>query len=236
MPNWLTLLYVVLGGTYIGFSPVEVVAFGAVLKILPLIILLFWFCSAKPLSFATNKQNDLAEKAIANDEVKTAIKDGAQRYVIIALGFSMLGDVILAVDGRQWFVYGLAAFLLGHLAYIKALWPFQPIVKSRLWQLCLGYFCFAAVVMALMAANLGAMFIPVSIYMTVILLMSLSTWHSRLSNPWLIAGGLLFIISDATIGLNRFYTPIPLSGELIMSTYYAAQYALIRGFMVAKTA
>lgn len=37
------------------------------------------------------------------------------------------------------------------------------------------------------------------------------------------SGALLFIISDLTIGLNKFCFPVPYSRALIMSTYYAAQ-------------
>lgn len=154
-----------------------------------------------------------------------------QPWLLAALGFSMLGDVVLAWDGERLFVVGLAAFLLGHLSYLMNLRPF-----SRFYPLLLlPYAGFAALVVSLMWPQLGAMAVPVCIYMVVILCMSFGTWCSGRATPWLIAGGLLFIISDSLIGLNKFYQPIPYAGSWIMLTYYAAQFALVKGFLSSHT-
>lgn len=224
MPIWISVSYCLLACLYIWVAGSVEIAVGAVMKILPLLLLLGWFCGSKfdqPLANA-------GESETAKHQVKSA------GTVIIALGFSMLGDVILAVDGKNWFVFGLGAFLLSHIAYIAALKPFQRLPAAKLVLLLACYAGFAAVVLGLMAANLGSMLLPVSVYIAVILLMSLSTWHSKGSNPWLVVGGLLFICSDAAIGLNRFYTAIPFSGVFIMLTYYAAQYSLLRGFKLMR--
>ncbi|MEW5836545.1 MAG: lysoplasmalogenase family protein, partial [Pseudomonadota bacterium] len=42
-----------------------------------------------------------------------------RRRVLIGLGFALLGDVLLMLPG-DFFVPGLAAFLLGHLAFLTA--------------------------------------------------------------------------------------------------------------------
>lgn len=223
MPIWISLLYCVLATIYLWLGASVEFAFSAVMKILPLLVLLAWFCGHRP--FQVSKAGV--------DVGRITATDPRLNVVIVALGLSMLGDVILAVDGKNWFVYGLGAFLLSHIAYILALRPFQRLKTPKLLMLLVGYLVFATLVLSLMAANLGAMLVPVSLYIAVILLMSLSTWHSKASNGWLVVGGLLFICSDATIGLNKFYTAIPYSGLFIMLTYYAAQYSLLRGFKIA---
>ena len=225
MPFWISLLYCLLATLYMVLAGRVEIALAAVLKILPLLVLLAWFCRR------------FTDKPVGTSDISAAevSSDISSSIVIVALGLSMLGDVILAVDGKNWFVYGLAAFLLSHIAYILALRPLQRVAKAKLGILLAGYILFAAGVLTLMAPNLGIMLLPVGLYISVILLMSLSTWHSKASNPWLIVGGLLFICSDALIGLNKFFTPIPYSGVFIMLTYYAAQYALLRGFKVVQS-
>lgn len=220
MPIWFSSLYWFLAFLYIGIAGSVEIAVGAVMKILPLLLLLAWFCGGK---FGKSKKS-------SDSAVQQNSQDKSAGTVIVALGFSLIGDVILAVDGKNGFVFGLGAFLLSHIAYIVALSPFQRLTGPSLGFLLTGYAGFAAVVLWLMAANLGAMLLPVCVYIAVISFMSLSTWHSVRRNLWLIGGSLLFISSDATIGLSRFYAPISYSGEFIMLTYYAAQFCLLRGF------
>ena len=42
--------------------------------------------------------------------------------VVVALVLSLVGDVALMLPGEHWFVFGLAAFLVAHLAYVVAFW------------------------------------------------------------------------------------------------------------------
>ena len=44
-------------------------------------------------------------------------------------------------------------------------------------------------------------------------------------------GSLLFVFSDTMIAVNRFLTPIPYEGILIMTTYISAQYLIMRGLL-----
>ncbi len=85
-----------------------------------------------------------------------------------------------------------------------------------------------------MAENLNGLFIPVLIYMLVLLAMAISSLLSDKSNKWLILGGISFVISDSLIGLTKFYLEIPFSNLWIMVTYYFAQYALVNGITAAS--
>ena len=40
---------------------------------------------------------------------------------VVALVFSLIGDVFLMLPGERWFVFGLGSFLAGHLAYVVGL-------------------------------------------------------------------------------------------------------------------
>jgi uncharacterized membrane protein YhhN len=202
MSVWSSLSFVVLASVYLLFGHSSEFTGSFLVKILPLLVLL----------------------------VLVLRQPGLPRFLPVALLLSMLGDVLLALDGQKLFVYGLAAFLCSHLAYLQAM---RPWLRFRAWWL-LPYAGVAALVMTPMWSGLGAMTLPVLAYMAVILAMSVSTWCSSARNPWLIAGGLLFISSDSLLGLNKFWQPLPAAGWLIMLTYYAAQYALVRGFLQAR--
>jgi len=47
-------------------------------------------------------------------------------------------------------------------------------------------------------------------------------------------GSLLFLLSDSMIAFNKFNSDIPLAGFLIMITYVAAQYLIMRGLILEK--
>jgi uncharacterized membrane protein YhhN len=49
-----------------------------------------------------------------------ALDAGYGRWVLIALALSWIGDVALVSSARHWFLIGLVAFLLAHLAYAAA--------------------------------------------------------------------------------------------------------------------
>lgn len=47
---------------------------------------------------------------------------------------------------------------------------------------------------------------------------------------WLVFGGsVLFMVSDSVLAFNKFHSPIPWSGVLIMTTYIAGQFLIVRG-------
>ncbi len=201
MPIIVSVSYCLLALLYLLLSYSGEFAFGFIVKILPLLLLLSWV-------------------------FKTA---GPQpRWLISALLLCMLGDALLAWDGSTLFIYGLAAFLAGHICYLLAMRPYTQLRAA----LILPYTVLAAAVLSLMWPNLGAIALPVLLYIVVLLAMSFATWCSGGSNRWLIAGGLVFVCSDSLLGLNKFYQPIPAADTLIMLTYYTAQYALIRGLLL----
>ncbi len=157
-------------------------------------------------------------------------RESTHKLFIVGLIFSGLGDFFLDYDRVNWFVFGLGSFLVAHLFYIFSLKPFTLKRVPIIVLYCLygtGMFSF-------IYAGLGELFIPVLIYMTVLLLMGIATLLSHKSNTWLIIGGISFILSDSLIGLDKFYLEIPYASFWIMTTYYFAQFSLVKGMFEQK--
>lgn len=144
---------------------------------------------------------------------------------LVGLLCSACGDVLLDFDRDNLFIWGLGAFFVAHLFYLAAIFPLE---KKRAIFI-MFYLVYGVGIAWLLLPNLGELLIPVVAYMSVLLLMGMSTVLSRKTNAWLVLGGLSFVISDSIIGLNKFYSPIPDAHLLIMVTYYFAQFALFKG-------
>jgi uncharacterized membrane protein YhhN len=55
---------------------------------------------------------------------------------------------------------------------------------------------------------------------------------SRLSYWIVLAGAILFVLSDSGIAFSKFIHPFSGTSLLIMSTYVAAQYLIVAGFIM----
>ena len=81
--------------------------------------------------------------------------------------------------------------------------------------------------------GLAELFIPVLAYMVVLLLMALATVFSHRSNLWLVLGGISFVLSDSLIGFDKFNSAIVQNQLWVMATYYFAQFALVKGYLMS---
>lgn len=162
----------------------------------------------------------------------------AYRYLILGgLLVSIGGDVLLMLPSDR-FMAGLAAFFIAHLFYIAA---FASEITELVWWPLIPLAAFGLFFYLILRGALGKMKLPVMLYVTVILLM---TWLAcaRLLQPGLgqagqasqggalaaCIGGVLFVISDAVLAINRFRGSFRAAPFLNLSTYFAAQ-ALIAG-------
>jgi uncharacterized membrane protein YhhN len=149
--------------------------------------------------------------------------------LLLALSFSALGDVLLALDTGQLFIGGLAAFFVSHLFYIITMLP----VKKYRIDVLLLYLFLAIGVFGLLYPTLNEMLIPVIFYTIVLMTMASLTWMTDKSNGFLVLGGAVFVISDSILALNRFYMPFSYADIAIMCSYYLAQFCLVKGFLQA---
>jgi uncharacterized membrane protein YhhN len=148
---------------------------------------------------------------------------------VVALVLSLIGDVFLMLPGEQWFVFGLGAFLAGHLAYIVGLvmsGVAGPALAVGVAIVVLG----AAVVgvrvlRAVRGSDEPEMVGPVGAYIAVISVMVVCAVGTR--NPFAIGGALLFYSSDALIAWNRFVTRHAWGDVVVMVTYHLGQIGLV---------
>jgi alkenylglycerophosphocholine/alkenylglycerophosphoethanolamine hydrolase len=170
----------------------------------------------------------------------TAGLQGALLWFGAGLLFSLAGDVALLFIDR-FFMLGLIAFLLAHMAYLIG-FNSPPPNPSGIWAFVI------AVVLGLSAARLlrrlisgvratnARLVVPVIIYSTVITLMLLSALLT-LSNPdWdptpailVSLGAFLFYLSDIVLAWNRFVFPIKNGRMLNIGLYHLGQIAIVTG-------
>ncbi|TJY36220.1 lysoplasmalogenase [Pontimicrobium aquaticum] len=162
-------------------------------------------------------------------------------YMLLALLFSFNGDVLLMFveTSPSYFMFGLVAFLIAHLMYIRVFLNKRNktksilVISAILLIYALGMFYF-------LKDGLNDMLIPVALYMIIILLMTVSAWLRKglvpkLSHTLVFIGAILFVISDSALALNKFYKPLVQSHIIIMSTYALAQYFIVMGILRQKT-
>ena len=165
--------------------------------------------------------------------------DKEKWWLLTGLFFSFLGDAFLLYEKKNalFFIFGLASFLITHVCYIiyflKIKSTNTSLLRKQPWMAALvaGYGC--SLIM-LLYPGLAALKIPVIIYAVVICSMLLCSLHvfyktGRPSNVYFVTGALFFVISDSLLAVNKFLHPFPSSGVLIMLTYCAAQFFIVKG-------
>lgn len=150
---------------------------------------------------------------------------------LVALGFSATGDVLLAIDFPDHFLFGLGAFLLAQLTYAGNFLR-APRIATRRFALRGTAVVVAALLLGRQVLpGAGELALPIAFYIVAIVTMALAAAAHRSGSSLLFAGAVAFMLSDALIAIDRFVDPVPLAGTWIMLTYYAAQALLIIGLI-----
>lgn len=166
----------------------------------------------------------------------------SKKYLLTALLFSWFGDIILLFADRDelYFIIGLVAFLLSHIAYIVL---FNKQIKAKksksstvFWIGIALIIAYLIIMIALLLPSLGDLTIPVFIYALVISTMLLFAFKGFLlwetpANWYILLGAIVFVSSDSILAFNKFYQPVMRSSFLIMVTYLAAQYLIVSGIL-----
>ncbi|PWS29553.1 lysoplasmalogenase [Pedobacter yonginense] len=177
--------------------------------------------------------------------VSTNLKGRFHKRILIGLIFGLIGDVLLLFQSGQnsFFMYGLISFLLCHIFYIRAFvldHKSNPNQKNPyfLWSVgALGIFC--AGLFFYMQPKLGALQFPVLMYAIIISIMAMMAVNrygkvNVFSFKVILYGALFFLLSDSALAINKFSTPIPQSGAVIMASYMIAQYLIVYGTIERK--
>ena len=165
----------------------------------------------------------------------THLLSKTRNLMLIALVFSLLGDVLLMFvhKSTNFFMGGLIAFLTAHIMYIFVF------LKNRNREINTILFTsilliYGAAIFYFLHDGLGKLFIPVLVYMTIILLMVNTAFLRKGSVPitsynLVLIGAILFMISDSLLAINKFHQPIYLAHVSIILTYALAQLFIVFG-------
>tara|TARA_R110000868_G_scaffold107275_3_gene293505 strand:- start:4628 stop:5299 length:672 start_codon:yes stop_codon:yes gene_type:complete len=166
----------------------------------------------------------------------------SKKYLLTALAFSWIGDIILLFTDRDelFFIVGLIAFLISHIVYIL-LFNKQLRYKNRknkavFWIGVTTIIMYLIIMISILLPSLGNLTIPVFVYALVISTMLLFAFKGFLNweesgNWYILTGAIAFVTSDSILAFNKFYNPIVLSSFLIMITYLIAQYLIVMGIL-----
>lgn len=171
------------------------------------------------------------------DSQITRITKGMAAWILFAILFSMAGDTLLLFQAKnpQFFIFGLSAFLLAHICYIIFFHRVRKEENISFKPLTLlAVAVYYAALMWLLYPGLKEMKVPVMVYGVVISTMLMLAIHVSLirnkgAGLLMLAGALLFVVSDSVLAVDKFYRHFQPAGIVIMITYGVAQFYIIRG-------
>ncbi|MBI5965557.1 MAG: lysoplasmalogenase [Chloroflexi bacterium] len=167
--------------------------------------------------------------------------NGASLWFGLGLILSAVGDVLLMISLDRFFLFGLAAFLLAHVAYVIG---FNiPLPEFSLWGIVFavmvslgGARIIRRILDALASRGQTRMRTPIIVYSTVISIMLLSAMMKLMDISWdanaalLVSGGaFVFYISDIILAWNKFVSPIQQGRIYNIAAYHLGQIMLIAG-------
>jgi uncharacterized membrane protein YhhN len=171
--------------------------------------------------------------------------------LILALIFGLLGDFLLLFP-HKWFKWGLGAFLLGHLTYLKLFYDLIRLGFAEgliepipVWAwlgiggiIAIALVAFNRVIIRDMREPRPWWLFQVALYFYAICLSAvvgfgcLTAGLFAAEGGWIWAlavGGALFFVSDFVLAYDRFVRPFKPAHIVIMVTYHLAQFFLAVG-------
>ncbi|SDL78723.1 Uncharacterized membrane protein YhhN [Pedobacter sp. ok626] len=177
--------------------------------------------------------------------VSTGLKGRFHKRLFTGLIFALMGDVLLMYTAKDesYFMFGLAAFLVGHIFYISAFYldfKSAPELDKKGARIAILLCAIAAISYYFyLRPHLGIMKLPVMIYVFVISMMMMMASFRNLrvnssSFKLILFGALIFLLSDSILAYNKFVQLIGHADIWIMSTYMIAQYLITIGAIERK--
>lgn len=163
------------------------------------------------------------------------------KLMLTGFFFAWIGDILLIFEPKNplFFMLGLGAFLITHILYILAFTK-NGTVNSNIPQLKRKPYLI--LIFAMLGLGLYTMFfpnledlaIPVAIYTAVIIIMVLAAINrnsitNKDSYNNCLMGALLFMLSDMTLAVNKFFMQIDYAGLYLIVLYMAGQYLIMKG-------
>jgi uncharacterized membrane protein YhhN len=156
-------------------------------------------------------------------------------WLLLALVLGLGGAAFLlgASDGR--FRFGLAAFLVGHLAYVVCFVKLGINAPEWAWVAWVVLMvCLLAtrhVAPATYVRGGAALAVPVALYTVVIGAMVILAFDT--GEPLIAVGATIFAASDSILAVDRFVRPQPAAHVVVMVTYHVGQALIVAGVLAA---
>lgn len=159
---------------------------------------------------------------------------------IVALLGSFSGDLLLAFDGAQFFLFGMLGFMITHISnsvyfYKLNKLVFQKANYAKIAFLFLSIAC--SFVVYIIKESAGSFFVPIIIYMVLIGIMTIlasnlaeSSTYNHSAIHYFIPGAVLFVLSDGLLAINKFNLQDSSLDIFVMLTYGLAQLYLVLGY------
>jgi uncharacterized membrane protein YhhN len=160
-----------------------------------------------------------------------ALRHGFGRIIFAGLLLSMAGDMFLVGQTQRHFLFGLASFLLAHIAYTTA---FVQRGQERRQALlaAIPIVVVAVLVLAWLRPHLEPPIeLPVQVYVAAISLMVITAFGARGAGaPRLVViGAVLFFVSDLAVAMQRIVAPGFPAYLWGLPLYYSGQLCLALG-------
>ncbi len=149
-------------------------------------------------------------------------------FATLALLFSWAGDVGIASPGDLNFLMALGFFFVAHVLYIVLFMRKLRMRPMSIWSL--AYVTWWVAFLTILAPHIGSLLIPVAAYGLVLGVMGAVALSC---NRFIALGGVLFVVSDSILALNKFLPGFELwqVHVFIMLSYIAAQGLIALGIV-----
>ena len=149
-------------------------------------------------------------------------------WILIGLVFGFIGDVALLGTSRPWFLTGLVAFLIGHLAYVVG-FLVAGVAVGPMAAAAMAAAAAAVVIIRWLRPHLPAeMKTPVVAYIVIISAMVATAVGAAAAGGTvlILIGAVAFFLSDLAVARNRFVAPGVVNRLWGLPLYYLAQLVL----------
>ncbi|WP_411817165.1 lysoplasmalogenase [Hyphococcus sp. DH-69] len=152
-------------------------------------------------------------------------------WILAGLVLCMAGDIFLIPNAEKAFLAGMAAFALGHLAYIGAFLGTGPEISGLFLIGSAGMTAMAILALRWLWPTLAAFRAPVAAYSAIIAIMVATSFmaspgNSSAPNLTVIAGAIGFAVSDLAVAREKFVTQKFFNKLWGLPLYYGAQLLL----------
>jgi len=166
-------------------------------------------------------------------------------FLLFAMFFHSLGDLVLAHPYQDWLMYSLGPFLLGHIFYIltfKADVPANLQAIKNTFSRAKAILIAASLIYIIIMSSIllpslfnSPLFVPVIVYMLIISSMVVLSVIPQYKSPLMTLGCWMYILSDSLIAVDKFYAPLPpVLDACTWPLYYIGQILISLGLMKEK--